>query len=71
MRYIPVLQIPEDDVWQDTTVIIDHMEKRFPQSSVYPATARRKLAALILEVFGDEWLLLPAAWDMVSPAADP
>ncbi len=60
VRYIPVLQTPEDDVWQDTTVIIDHMEKRFPQSSVYPATAKRKLAALILEVFGDEWLLLPA-----------
>jgi glutathione S-transferase len=60
VRYIPVLQTPEDDVWQDTTVIIDHMEERFPQPSVYPATARRKLAALILEVFGDEWLLLAA-----------
>jgi glutathione S-transferase len=60
VRYIPVLQTPEDDVWQDTTVIIDHMEERFPQPSVYPATARRKLAALILELFGDEWLLLPA-----------
>ncbi len=60
VRYIPVLQTPEDDVWQDTTVIIDHLEERFPQPSVYPATARRKLAALILELFGDEWLLLPA-----------
>ncbi len=60
VRYIPVLQTPEDEVWQDTTVIIDHMEERFPQPSVYPATARRKLAALILELFGDEWLLLPA-----------
>lgn len=60
VRYIPVLQTPEDQVWQDTTVIIDHLEDRFPQPSVYPATARRKLAALILELFGDEWLLLPA-----------
>ncbi len=60
VRYIPVLQTPEDQVWQDTTVIIDLMEERFPQPSVYPATARRKLAALILELFGDEWLLLPA-----------
>jgi glutathione S-transferase len=48
VQYIPVLQTPEDDVGQDTTVIIDHMEKRFPPLSVYPATARRKLAALIL-----------------------
>lgn len=60
VRYIPVLHTPEDEVWQDTTVIIDHMEERFPRPSVYPATARRKLAALILELFGDEWLLLPA-----------
>ena len=44
VRYIPVLQTPEDDVWQDTTVIIDHMEERFPQPSVYPVTAKRKLA---------------------------
>ena len=36
VRYIPVLQTPEDDVWQDTTVIIDHMEERFPQPPVYP-----------------------------------
>jgi glutathione S-transferase len=60
VRYIPVLQTPEDDVWQDTTVIIDHLEERFPHPSVYPGTPRRKLAALILELFGDEWLLLPA-----------
>ena len=60
VRYIPVLQTPEDEVWQDTTVIIDHMEQRFPQPPVYPPTPRRKLAALILELFGDEWLLLPA-----------
>jgi len=60
VRYIPVLQTPEDEVWQDTTVIIDHLEERFPQPSVYPATPARKLAALILELFGDEWLLLPA-----------
>lgn len=57
VRYIPVLQTPEDEVWQDTTVIIDHMEQPFPQPSVYPATPRRKLAALILELFCDEWLL--------------
>jgi glutathione S-transferase len=60
VRYIPVLQTPEDEVWQDTTVIIDHLEQRFPQPPVYPSTPRRKLAALILELFGDEWLLLPS-----------
>jgi len=60
VRYIPVLQTPEDDVLQDTTVIIDSLEKKFPVSSVYPATPKQKLLALLFEVYGDEWLLIPA-----------
>lgn len=57
VSYIPVLQTPEDEVWQDTSIIIDELEKRFPSSPMVPATPRRKLAALLLELFGDEWLL--------------
>lgn len=60
VRYIPVVQTPEDEVFQDTTVIIDEMEKRFPEHSVYPATPKQKLAALLLEVYADEWLVIPA-----------
>lgn len=60
VRYIPVLQTPEDDVLQDTTVIIDELETRFPEPSVYPITPLQKIVALLLEVYGDEWLLIPA-----------
>lgn len=60
VRYIPVVQTPDDCVYQDTTVIIDELEQRFPHSSVYPSGAKQKLMSLLLELYGDEWLLIPA-----------
>jgi len=60
VRYIPVVQTPDDQVFQDTTVIIDELEKRFPEHSVYPTTPKQKLVSLLLELYGDEWLLIPA-----------
>lgn len=57
---IPVVITPEDETLQDTTDIIDALELRFPESPVYPATPRQRLAALLLEVYGDEWLVIPA-----------
>tara|TARA_R110000868_G_scaffold11201_3_gene54960 strand:+ start:1777 stop:2889 length:1113 start_codon:yes stop_codon:yes gene_type:complete len=45
---------------QDTTEIIDYVEAREPGPSVYPDGPVQKLAALILELFGDEWLVIPA-----------
>lgn len=60
VRYIPVVQTPQDEVFQDTTVIIDELESRFPESSIYPKTAKQKLLALLFEVYGDEWLGIPA-----------
>ncbi len=60
VKYIPVLQTPDDEVYQDTTVIIDELEKRFPNPSVYPKTPLQKLVALLLETYGDEWLLIYA-----------
>jgi glutathione S-transferase len=60
VRYIPVLQTADDVVIQDTTVIIDAMEKAYPEPSVYPQTPKQNLASLLLEVYGDEWLVIPA-----------
>lgn len=59
---IPVLRTPEDELLQDTTAIIDTLDQRRPDTapSVYPATPVRKLAALMLEAYGDEWLVIPA-----------
>jgi len=60
VRYIPVVQTPDDQVYQDTTVIIDELEARFPEHPVYPQSPKQKLVALLLELYGDEWLLIPA-----------
>jgi len=57
---IPVVVTPEDETWQDTTDIIDRFEERLGGPSVYPDGTRQKLAALLLDIFGDEWLKLPA-----------
>ena len=60
VRYIPVLQTPDDQVYQDTTVIIDQLEKKFPEPSIYPSTPMQRLVSLLLETYGDEWLVIPA-----------
>ncbi|MBT8149803.1 MAG: glutathione S-transferase family protein [Gammaproteobacteria bacterium] len=60
VRFVPVIQTDDDVVIQDTTVIIDAMEQVYPERSVYPSTPRLKLASLLLEVYGDEWLVIPA-----------
>ena len=59
-RIIPLLITPDDQCIQDTTCIIDHLEQHFPSKSVYPDTPKQKLASLLLECFGDEWLVMPA-----------
>lgn len=59
---IPVLVAPDDTTVQDTTDIIDYVEANAPGPSVYPTGPKQKLAALILELFGDEWLLIAAMY---------
>lgn len=57
---IPVVVTPDDETLQDSSDIIDALEQRFPTASVYPEGPCQKLAALLLEVYGDEWLKIPA-----------
>lgn len=57
---IPVLVTPQNETLQDSSDIIDTLEARYPQCSVFPAGPRQRIAALLLEVYGDEWLKLPA-----------
>jgi len=59
---IPVLVAPDDTTVQDTTDIIDYVEAHEPGPSVYPVGPKQKLAALMLELFGDEWLLIAAMY---------
>ena len=59
---IPVMVTPDDTTVQDTTDIIDYIETHEPGPSIYPQGSKQKLAALIMEVFGDEWLLFAAMY---------
>jgi glutathione S-transferase len=57
---IPVLLTPEDQVVQDTSDIIDHVEAREPGPSAYPSGPVQKLVSLLFELYADEWLVIPA-----------
>ena len=57
---VPVLETSDGHYVQDTTDIIDFLESRHPAVSVYPDSPVQKLVALLLELYGDEWLVIPA-----------
>ncbi len=73
VRFIPVLQSPDDVVVQDTSDIIDFLEARFTERSIYPTSPRQRLAAFLFEVYADEWFLLPAMhyrWNFLDHHGD-
>ncbi len=57
---IPVLISPDDIVVQDTSDIIDFLEARFSEPTIYPDTPRQGTVARLFELYGDEWLVIPA-----------
>lgn len=57
---MPVVQTPEGEWLQDSSDIMDRLEQRFETAPVLPATPRQRIAALVLEAWGDEFWL-PAA----------
>lgn len=57
---IPILLTPDGQAIQDTAEIIDHIERAEPGVPVYPAGPVQKLASLLLELYADEWLVIPA-----------
>ena len=54
---VPVVITPEGEWLLDSSVIIDELEKRFPQSAVLPGTAVLRFAAYLFELWGDEFWL--------------
>jgi len=60
-RIIPVIEMPDGTIVQDTTDIIDYLEdNKLANHSAYPDNPLQNILALILELFGDEGLLRPA-----------
>jgi len=60
LAFIPVVVTPDDVTLQDTSAILDELERRFPDPPVYPPTAVQRVVAYLLEVYADEFCVLPA-----------
>ncbi|MFP6665127.1 MAG: glutathione S-transferase family protein [Deltaproteobacteria bacterium] len=52
---VPAVATPEDKALQDSTPIIEEMERRFPEPSIQPADPVLRFLAELIEEFGDEW----------------
>jgi glutathione S-transferase len=60
MAFIPILVTPEDETWQDTSAILDALEAREPTPPLYPTTPVQRGIAYLIELYADEFMLLPA-----------
>ncbi len=57
---VPVVETADGALYQDSTVIIDELERRFPDRSMIPGTPVLHAVAQLLDAFGTQGLL-PAA----------
>jgi glutathione S-transferase len=56
---IPVVVTPEDETLQDSSDILDALETRFPKPPLYPSTPVQRIASYLIELYADEFLILP------------
>lgn len=55
VRVMPVLRSPAGEWLQDTSEIIDRLEREFPERPVLPETPWQRWLCHLLEAWGDEW----------------
>ncbi len=60
LAFIPILVTPEDQTLQDTSEILDALELRHPEPPLEPGTPLQRVFTRIVELYADEFLLLPA-----------
>lgn len=54
---MPTILTSDGEWLQDSSAIIDELERRFPEGAVVPTTPRQRIVSLLLELHGDEWLI--------------
>ena len=54
---VPVVITPQGEWLLDSSVILDELEKRFPQNPILPGTPVLRFAAYLFELWGDEFWL--------------
>ncbi len=57
---IPILLTPDNEIVQDTAEIIDYVEAHETGPPVYPPGAVQKFVSLLIQLYADEWLVIPA-----------
>ena len=60
LAFIPIVITDRDETWQDTSVILDNLEARFPDPPLYPSDPVLRVLAYLFELYADEFLVLPA-----------
>jgi glutathione S-transferase len=55
MPIIPLVVTPDGAGIQDSTPIIDAIEKLYPEPSIHPGDATAQFVSALIEEFGDEW----------------
>ena len=62
---VPQLEAPDGRWIQDSSEIIDYCERAHPEAPVVPDARERphqRLAAYLIELLADEWVVVPAFW---------
>jgi glutathione S-transferase len=54
---VPIVITPDGEWLQDSSVIIERLEQRYPERPVVPSTPRQRFAAYLLELWADEFWL--------------
>ncbi len=52
---VPLVVTPEDEGIQDSTPILERMEREFPEPGIHPEEPVARFVSALLEEFGDEW----------------
>ncbi|HET6303464.1 MAG TPA: glutathione S-transferase family protein, partial [Myxococcota bacterium] len=52
---IPLVVTPEDQAMQDSTPILERMERLFPEPGIHPEDPALGFLSALLEEYGDEW----------------
>ena len=56
VQLIPLVFRPDGSSTQDSTPILDELEKAFPTPSFHPEDPALRLLSIVLEEYGDEWV---------------
>lgn len=56
---VPLVVTPEDEGVQDSSPIIERMEAKFPEPSIYPDDPVSRFVSALIEEYADEWVNKP------------